>query len=197
MSTKMSLVILKETGNVLAYATRTAAPPGLAELDSLEEEDQKALKAQELADLVGEKLSFRYPWDPTLAGFKAAEFEVSADELDVAVIDYEPAVADDPHSHYLDAAGQITFGAGKVKAIKGAADAKITVEVASAISSGARKVWLRVRGTRDEHWRMAKGTIEAAETDAELSMPELPPGDYLAFAAVTGLSPLAKKITIP
>src|SRR5437899_8231454 len=106
MPGKMSLVFVKETGNVLTFATRVAVPQALETIGDLDAAGQKAVKEKELADLVGAELRVHFDWDPADPDFKSAEFKIPAGELDVSIVDTDEAVTGKPRKFCVDNKGK-------------------------------------------------------------------------------------------
>ena len=200
MPGKMSLVFVKETGNVLAFGTRVAAPAAFEDIADLEGEELNAAKEKELAELLGSELVVRFDWKPTDPDFNSAKFGIPASELDVLIADTDEAVTGKPRKYYVDGTGKPSaVFATSVTLPTAQSSTKITVEISPDPVSSDTKVWLRVQASNEEDCRIAKGVLQPnvlGGKKVEIAVPELPGGDYLALVAISGFPLFAGKFTI-
>lgn len=86
MTDKMTVLFVKDTGQVVAALTRAADP-----------------EAKLTADLlVGEALVLRYIGDPTALAYGFTDFLIESDELDVLTPDLDTDVISSPRSFFVD-----------------------------------------------------------------------------------------------
>jgi hypothetical protein len=194
MSDKMQVLFVKPTGHVLAAFTRTADP-----------EDKPKVSALAGSGLLVRNLttvSVSSSEDETLhVESEGGETLVApSDSLDVAVVDYDQDVFDDPRSFVAGGGKVESFGAPARSTITLSRD-KLIIEVTGGVPSDL-KVWAQVEKVitstdSDPVTRVMTGIIEKTKTKAELILTispggtaaSIPTGKYYILVLVEGRPP--------
>jgi hypothetical protein len=153
MTDKMTLITLKDTGHVLAALSRAADP-------------EATLTP---AVLAGEYMSVRYVGNPTGVGYGENEFQIKADQLDVAITDLDADVITTPRSFYVDADKKVqpADASGVTSAFTTNAEIRITV----AAVPQERKVRVEIIDVSDPTERQAvTGKIALNATQTVISL---------------------------
>ena len=195
MKEKITLLLLKDTGNVLAATTRAAMADEPTDKKLKEQQDAQDLKA-----LVGEALLVRFGGDPVdVANLKLtnAEFLVPPEELALLIGEFDAGVLQDARSFCSDdsqvpqpvtavAAGNLTVAVSQT-------DVKFTV--LNPVTSKT-KVWIQIQDETGSDIQVVRGAIEPVaghDKDVTLPLRHLGSGTYLALALTAGYQPMTLK----
>lgn len=182
MSEKMTVIFVKDTGNVVAALTRAADP-----------------EAQLTADiLAGESLVLRYVGDPSETGYGETDFLIESDQLNVLIPDFEKDVLSGPRQFWVDrdekvvptdAVTTITAAFPNVTQIR------ITLSAATVEES---KVRVEIVGPNPDDRQIVTGTIAAGVATVTINLRPLPAStDHDILTFVQGLAPNFLRLSTP
>ncbi len=182
MTDKMTVLFVKDTGQVVAALTRAADP-----------------EAKLTADLlVGDALVLRYIGDPTELGYGLTDFPIEPDELDVLTPDLETAVLSSPRSFFVDGDKKVqptNSISGVTPNFPSTAQIQITAGVAVTQESKVRVEIVKL-GTAERQVATAK--IAAGETIVDVNLRPLEPAiTYDVLTLVQGFEPDRRLIDTP
>jgi hypothetical protein len=183
MNEKMTLLLVKETGHIVAALTRAADP-------------EAALKTDLLA---GEALLVRYFGNITADGYGATEFLVQPDQLDVLITDLDAGVVSNPRGFFVDASKEarpLNLVAAVSVTSPLASNAQIVI---TAAPTEKAKVWIQVVGPPPAIPQVATEEIPADGPNVTVDIRPLdqPATDYHVLVLVAGLQPRTLIVTTP
>lgn len=197
MSEIMSLVYLKETGNILTYVTRRAAPSDIQNIATLEKTQQDIIKAKELETIVGTELVIHQEYEPSLTNSKVAKFLIPADQLDILIAKVNPDVLKVPRTYFVNDEGKTDTVDSQPVTISAQTKTKVTV-TAPRIVTQKVNVWLRVQAQNTLDSRIVTGSIDAGKDATDISFSTLPQSEtYPIFVSVSGFKPIVTTIVVP
>ncbi len=157
MNDKMTVLFVKETGNVVAALTRAADP-----------------EAKLTADLLaGEALLLRYAGDPTVAGYVNADFLIKPDQLDVLIPDFDPDVLSKPQGFYVDSNQKVVpanVAASVAPTLPVRTQVLVTLDPAVTPES---KVWVQIVGPDPQDTQVVTGKIAAGGLATTINLRQL------------------------
>lgn len=159
MSDKMTVLFVKDTGQVVAALTRAADP-----------------EAKLAADLLaGEALVLRYLGNPTAIGYGDNEFLIESDELDVLIPDLDTDVIANPRSFIVDE-NQTVQPANSFTTVTPSFPntAQIRIAVGAAVAQEA-KVRVEIIDLDTSERQVVTGKIAAAAMEVDINLRPLTP----------------------
>ncbi|HMF54729.1 MAG TPA: hypothetical protein VK619_00090 [Pyrinomonadaceae bacterium] len=194
MKEKMTLIILKETGHVLAATTRAAMADEPTDKKVKQQQDAQDLKA-----LAGDELLVRFGGDPTNAAnikLTEAEFPVPMEELDLLSGEFDASVLQDARIFCLDN-NQVPQPAAPPATVA-LSQTEVTVTVSPV--QVETKVWVQVQDDTGSDIQIVRGAIEPIagnNTEAKLNLRNLSNGTYLVLAYAVGYQPITLLKLLP
>lgn len=164
MTDKMTILFVKHTGHVFAAITRNADPSG-------------GITAKSLA---GERLLVRGLPPP----HDKKQFEIPADQLDVLIVDLDPALLLQPSEFIVDQGRPVPVPGSTVSTVT-----LTTTDVAVTLNAqvqGETKVWIQVEGETLTKPRVATGSIPSNTLSATFPIELIGSGGYRVLALVAG-----------
>lgn len=181
MTDKMTLIVVKKTGHVLAVVTRESDPEGKLEP----------------ADVAGEKLLVRFAGAPADAPFKVAQFFLPAEELAVEVKDYDAVVVTRPRDFFLNADKDVVGASGGAPAVTLSGTTQLNVDVAANVTAKT-PVWIQVSPAVDPtNTQVRQGDIDVNQDDVDLEVLPLDSGLHYVLTLVAGHEQVVKEINVP
>ena len=181
MTDKMTLVVVKKTGHVLAFVTRASEPEAKLEPEAI----------------AGKELLVRFAGDPADPPFRSAQFLVPADQLGVEVKDYDAVVVTRPRDYFLNEQQQVVNAAAAAPAVGVTGNTRIGVTVAPNVISKT-PVWIQVASATDPaNTQVREAEIAINQNSVDLDVLPLDSGDHFVLALVAGRQQIVAEINIP
>jgi hypothetical protein len=189
MAGKMTLLYVKETRHILAFASRTAVPKTIEGYSGLGDDDKKQVREDELDRVAGAELVIANnlrPTDPQV------DLRIPKNALDVGFCDIDPQLMNAPRRFVLDAEDKPVAVGGQISnvALAAAGRDQITVSVSPAVASGEAKLWARIQpeDPGGDPQTVTGKLVPSVNGGASATLPisALPSGDYAALVLVAG-----------
>jgi hypothetical protein len=182
MTDKMTVLFVRETGNVVAALTRAADP-----------------EAKITADLLaGEALLLRYAGDPTSAGYVNADFLITPDQLDVLIPDFDLDVISNPQEFWVDS-DQKVVPANTVTSVTPSFPFRTQVVITLGVAViPESKVWVQIVGPDPQDTQVVSGKIAAGATVVTINLRQLQAGhSYDILSLVQGYATHKETVVAP